>query len=286
MIDYKYYSNYKNDDDKRNAFFELTKEVFDFSLKSFYERGLWDENYVCHSFFQKDRCIANISVYHLKLVINNEQYNAVQLGAVSVTSEMRGRGLARKLMEIVLNEYSDITIKFLFANKNVLDFYPKFGFKKIDQILPFLNVVSGNEYHESLKISPTFDLITAKSSEQKLYSSIFDAVIPAPLFLLGVENHDCDCRYIEELNTIIAGKKDDRTYHLYGVFTDRVLSFDRIKPYLLDSETDKVIFHFTPDWICRDYEFEYDYNPDDTMFLLTDKDLNLKAFRFPDLLHT
>ena len=46
----------------------------------------------------------------------------------------RGRGLARRLMEEVLRDWSGrCDGMFLFANGTVLDFYPRFGFRRAAQ---------------------------------------------------------------------------------------------------------------------------------------------------------
>ena len=43
----------------------------------------------------------------------------------------RNKGLIRKLMDTILKEYEGYDLIYLFANDSVLDFYPKFGFKRV-----------------------------------------------------------------------------------------------------------------------------------------------------------
>lgn len=54
----------------------------------------------------------------------------IQLGTVMTHPEHRGLGLSRLLLEAILAEYQGkAELIYLFANRSVLEFYPKFGFE-------------------------------------------------------------------------------------------------------------------------------------------------------------
>ncbi|MFL0582870.1 GNAT family N-acetyltransferase [Solibacillus silvestris] len=63
------------------------------------------------------------------MILNGRQYKAVQIGTVMTNPTFQGKGLSRQLMEKVMEDHVDTNIIYLFANKTVLDFYPKFGFE-------------------------------------------------------------------------------------------------------------------------------------------------------------
>lgn len=49
-------------------------------------------------------------------------------------NEFQNKGLSRVLMEKILDEWNGkCDLIYLFANDSVLDFYPKFGFKKCNE---------------------------------------------------------------------------------------------------------------------------------------------------------
>jgi hypothetical protein len=66
------------------------------------------------------------------IVAGAEPRPAIQLGAVATASGGRGSGAARHLLELALQEADDLAVPvFLFANNQVLDFYPRFGFSHV-----------------------------------------------------------------------------------------------------------------------------------------------------------
>jgi Acetyltransferase (GNAT) domain len=67
-------------------------------------------------------------------VINGKARSGYQIGAVATHSNHRNRGPARLLMKEVLGKLDapDQPV-ILFANPSVLDFYPRFGFRRLAQ---------------------------------------------------------------------------------------------------------------------------------------------------------
>lgn len=62
-------------------------------------------------------------------VWRGEALRLVQLGTVMTAPAHRGKGLARSLMEAVLDDWGRTCDGvYLYANGTVLEFYPKFGF--------------------------------------------------------------------------------------------------------------------------------------------------------------
>jgi predicted GNAT family N-acyltransferase len=58
-----------------------------------------------------------------------------QIGTVMTDPEYRGKGLAAELMNRVIGQYENESEAFyLFANDTVLDFYPRFGFRRMERM--------------------------------------------------------------------------------------------------------------------------------------------------------
>jgi GNAT superfamily N-acetyltransferase len=81
-----------------------------------------------------DQIVSTVGRTTMRYVINGEARNGYQLGAVATHPDHRNRGLARQLMNKVLSELdaADQPV-ILFANSSVLDFYPRFGFRRLAQ---------------------------------------------------------------------------------------------------------------------------------------------------------
>ncbi|MEO8460304.1 MAG: GNAT family N-acetyltransferase [Dokdonella sp.] len=117
------------------AFFRFVLDNFrgaDFSVWA--QRGGWDADYEVFAALEDDEIVATIGRTRMRVVVGGVESIAWQLGAVATRGDRRGRGLARRLMQQVFDDldFPDQLI-FLFANKSVLDFYPRFGFQGVIQ---------------------------------------------------------------------------------------------------------------------------------------------------------
>ena len=96
--------NYRDNESLRNSFNELAGKVFGgLNFEDWYRNGYYDGRIV----------------------------KLIQLGTVMTDPDYRGRGYARMLMEKIIEDYENkVDGIYLFANDSVVDFYPKFGFRK------------------------------------------------------------------------------------------------------------------------------------------------------------
>jgi len=91
------------------------------------EWGCWSADYRAFVEYDGDRPVANVSRMRMRLLIDGQERQGWQFGAVCTRPEYRGRGLARRLMQIALADCGDDPL-LLFANPTVREFYPRFGF--------------------------------------------------------------------------------------------------------------------------------------------------------------
>jgi predicted N-acetyltransferase YhbS len=97
-------------------------------------RGGWVDRYNVFAMVLDDQIVATVGRTAICFVINGEARNGYQPGAVATHPDHRKRGLARQLMKKVLSElYAADQPVILFANSSVLDFYPRFGFRRLAQ---------------------------------------------------------------------------------------------------------------------------------------------------------
>ena len=132
-MQYQIISNYRNNNTLRESFNRLAEKTFGLSFENWYQNGFWNDKYIPYSILVNGEVIANVSVNIINSTVHGKKRRYIQLGTVMTDEEYRNQGYSRILMEKIISEYSDCDGIFLFANDEVLDFYPKFGFKKADE---------------------------------------------------------------------------------------------------------------------------------------------------------
>ena len=119
------------------------------------DRGGWTEDYEVFALVDDGNIVGTIGRSRMRLVIGGEGWKGYQLGAVATAERYRGRGLARQLMERVIASLDEVDQPIiLFANSSVLDFYPRFGFKR----LPQRRSVAATAFHPVGVQAPRCDL--------------------------------------------------------------------------------------------------------------------------------
>lgn len=169
---YTYSKTVKNNPVLRESFNELTRSTFGFDFSQWYARGHWGDYYIPHVLLDGEKVISNVSINLMQFDMGGIEKNYIQLGTVMTAPAFRNRGLNREIMEHILDEYTDKADGFyLFANDEVLDYYPKFGFKPVKEYEYYMHC------KKQEKITP-YSMKKVDMSEEKnclqLYSFIQD----------------------------------------------------------------------------------------------------------------
>lgn len=124
--------NYRDNESLRNSFNELAGKVFGgLNFEDWYRNGFWNDNYIPYSIVIDGKVVSNISVNACNMNYDGRIVKLIQIGTVMTDPDYRGRGYARMLMEKIIEDYENkVDGIYLFANDSVVDFYPKFGFRK------------------------------------------------------------------------------------------------------------------------------------------------------------
>lgn len=172
---YKYSTTVKNNDVLRESFNKLTRSTFGFDFSQWYARGHWGECYIPHVLLDGEKVISNVSVNLMQFDIGGVEKNYIQLGTVMTDSAYRNQGLNREIMEHILDEYVEKADGiYLFANDEVLSYYPKFGFKPAKEYEYYM------QCKEQEKIAPYLIEKVDMTDEKnclRLYSAIQDYFI-------------------------------------------------------------------------------------------------------------
>lgn len=174
--------DYKNDPVLRNRFFDIVGTIFpSANFREWYEKGFWADEYVLYSLVDNEKIISNVSLSKMKLMIDEEEVNGIQIGTVGTIPEYRNKGLSRYLMDLVLDKYQNSAdLFFLFANETVIDFYPKFGFKQYNEVVyrSESDIPASDYSARKLNISSEsdFTILTNLFSRRTSLTKLFGAV--------------------------------------------------------------------------------------------------------------
>jgi len=273
MTNYQLIYDYKDNQNYRESFNELAKLVFDLDFSQWYEKGCWNDQYICYSYIDGERVIANASISKMTVVVKGKEYKAIQVGTVMTHPDYRHKGLARKLMNDIIDKYEEqCEFIYLFANETVLDFYPKFGFSRVQESRYFINAdklkKKSNTMIRKLDAENNNDL-----SLLKLYAK---ERIPSSS-ILGVKNNESllmfyfliafphSIYFIEEEDVIVLFEKEGEELHLFDVISRSNIDVEEVLGYITTSDIKRIIFHFIPD--CQDLESEVIEAEDDVLFI-------------------
>lgn len=170
-------------------------------------------------------------------------------------SEYRRNGLSTSLMNKVLEEYENkYDYMYLFANETVLNFYPKFGFKPVEEHLFSMDFTSIHFEHagiRKLNASQADDLsfIYKFASERLSVSQRFGTIYSQGILMFYCLNVFSDhIYYLENENAIVIYKKEKNQMDIFDIISIMEVNIQDILTKIAGSDTQKIIFHFTPDY--------------------------------------
>ncbi|WHY87803.1 GNAT family N-acetyltransferase [Neobacillus novalis] len=255
--------NYKENFSLRTSFNQLAASTFGIQFETWYQHGFWTEKYQPYSFVDNGNVVANVSVNLLTLVINNEEKQAVQIGTVMTHPDYRNQGLARKLMDRVLEDFSQVDLIYLFANETVLDFYPKFGFAAVEEVkysMDYSHIPSEQSEVRKLDGSKPDDLafVYTLAAERISGSKYFGTKGTEELLMFYcIMVFSQELYYLEEEKCLVIYQRENNVLHLYDVISEEKVALKDIIPKIADDRITKIVYHFHPD----DNEVKFDIQP-------------------------
>ncbi|SDB85327.1 GNAT family N-acetyltransferase [Shouchella lonarensis] len=259
MKNYQYIYDYKDHQVYRESFNELAEKTFGINFHLWYEKGCWNDRYICHSYVDGDRVVANVSVNKMTVVRAGKEYRALQIGTVMTHPDYRNQGLSKALMKKIDDRYEgQYDFMYLFANDDVLDFYPKFGFTRMHERNDVLDVRNWEKQPTAQvrKLDPEdrkdFALLQTFAEERVPVSSECGIKDGQHLlmfhFLLGFPE---SIYLIEEEEIIVLYDEVEGTLHLYDVISRQRVDLKKMLPMIISPHTKEIVFHFVPDYLER-----------------------------------
>ena len=273
MNNLEFIHDYKDINNYRLSFNKLANDTFGVDFEKWYQFGFWNNTYVCYSYINQNEVVVNVSVSNLDVIIDGKEMKALQVGTVMTHPDYRGNGLSKSLMDIVLKEYEPkCDFIYLFANKNVLDFYPKFGFRKMKQCHFSIDVTRKSEHVKARKLDIT------KKGDIEIVRRISQERIPVSQ-ILGVKNGESiltwyclnvyneNLYYLKEDDVIVIYNIEAEVLHLYDIMSKNKIELNNILGKIINDEVKKVFFYYSPDYSdIQVSRVDYD-DPNDTLFV-------------------
>ena len=264
---------------------QLAEQTFGIRLED------WGEDYRPYILFDGERAAANVSVNRMNFYLHGQERRYIQLGTIMTHPDYRGRGLSRWLMERVLREWGEIChALYLFANDSVLDFYPRFGFHKREEIQFFRKIPPGSGRARRLNPDNPEDWQFVRQCSHR--GNPFSALA----LKWGDTLLEFHCRwpeapyrerlyYLENQNAVAVADYQGGTLELLEVFGGEGELLPLVQR-LATPETRTVVLGFAPD-LAEEWNQEPLREEDTTLFVWTggmDPFLG-ETLRFPALSH-
>ena len=288
---YELKKSYRQDDELRKSFNELAKETFGLDFEGWYQNGYWTDCYNPYSIVIDNKVVSNISVNTMEFMCDGEHKTYIQLGTVMTAEEYRNQGLTKILMKEIENDYKDVDGFYLFANDSVLDYYPKFGYKKAAEY-QYSKALQDNT-KEGCKPAVQIEMdnkeawgILESAIDSSVSNSAFTMLHNKGLIMFYVTQFmQSDVYFIEEEEAYVVAEINEDELFIHMIFSNKVVNIENIAR-AFGEQINKVVLGFTP--LCKDsYQVEMVCEENTTLFV---KEEGFAAFEekqrmFPTLSH-
>lgn len=240
---------YQDDEKARNSFNGLAEQIFGLNFENWYQNGYWKNNYIPYSILKGDEVVANVSVSPMSFWENGELKQFIQLGTVMTSKSCRNQGLIRQLLDEIQNDYEEKADGwFLFANESVLDFYPKFGFRRSDEF-EYVKTVTIDEEAAFLNVQmeERDDLLKLQQSmKESCPQSHFwlESCLELTMFY-ALDYMKKNIYFIPEQNAYVFASLKKGQLYLHQVFGPERVNLDRIAA-AFGREVKSLVLGFSP----------------------------------------
>lgn len=261
---------FKDNNSLRKSFNELANETFGIDFEEWYQNGYWGENYIPYSIIDAGKVVANASANIMNFDYMGNRKNYIQIGTVMTNKAYRNQGLSRSLIEKIIKDYRHKADGFfLFGNDSVLDFYPKFGFRRGLEYQYVKDIQINKEkcaVHismESKKDMKAFEEVIINS----ISNSRFEMKQNANLIMFYVTKFmKNNIFYIKEISTYVIAEIKDGQLTIFNVFSPEESDINQvIEAFGCDIKT--VTLGFTP-IENKGFTMKELHKEDTTLFLL------------------
>lgn len=288
---YAFVKNYRENEKLRKEYNKLTEKTYGFDFEAWYQEGYWGERHIPYTLFDGESAVSNVSVNKIKFSVLGEEKEYIQLGTVMTDKAHKKQGLSSYLIKRAIEDTkSECDLIYLFANKNVLDFYPKFGFRETKEYNYFkdINYVKTEAQIKKLDMN---DIESKKFLYEKAKNSLsvskVSMVNNSELIMFYCTSFMKNfVYYIENLDAVVIAEYDGNILHIYDIFSGRKIELRNIINIMSLAETEKAVLGFTPDE--EGFQNSMQNDRDNVLFVYNREKVifDYNRLKFPELSHT
>ncbi|WP_435309392.1 GNAT family N-acetyltransferase [Sebaldella termitidis] len=288
---YAFVKNYRENEKLRKEYNKLTEKTYGFDFETWYQEGYWGERHIPYTLFDRESAVSNVSVNKIKFSVLGEEKEYIQLGTVMTDKAYKKQGLSSYLIKRAIEDTkSESDLIYLFANKNVLDFYPKFGFRETKEYNYFkdINYVKTEAQIKKLDMN---DIESKKFLYEKAKNSLsvskVSMVNNSELIMFYCTSFMKNfVYYIENLDAVVIAEYDGNILHIYDIFSGRKIELRNIINIMSLAETEKAVLGFTPDE--EGFQNSMQNDRDNVLFVYNREKVifDYNRLKFPELSHT
>ncbi|MFS0554727.1 GNAT family N-acetyltransferase [Brevibacillus sp. 179-C9.3 HS] len=289
MEKYELVSDYRNNESLKESFNALAMKTFGLDFRDWYNKGYWTDKYIPYSFVDEGKVISNASINKMSIIMNGKRYKGIQIGTVMTDENYRNQGLAKQLMQHIMIEHENTCdFMYLFANDTVLDFYPKFGFTRLNESEFSVDLAKSSIQMnmdakvKQLTIENDLALLEKYAKNRHVNSMTLDVQHNESLLLFYFTLVFREAIfYVEDLETIVLMEEEEDTLRIIDIISLYAPNMEAVLASIVKEATKKVVFSFTPDFTIEGMTATIMPNDDDALFVLTKKSLLKGNFMFP-----
>ncbi|MFT4106452.1 MAG: GNAT family N-acetyltransferase [Lacrimispora sp.] len=289
-MNYQLCKDVMRNDARRKAFNELADKTFQLSFENWYQDGYWEETNMPYTLFDGKKAVANVSANRMELIWQGKKCNYIQLGTVMTDVSYRNQGLSRLLMDEIMKDWeTQCDAIFLFANKRVLDFYPKFGFKREKQYRYSTRVDKAPGLRRKMDMSCLQDREMLKKYYLKSnpFSNLQVVNNYSVLMFYCSSFMKDSVYYIPQCDAVVIGEQEGSVFHCFEIFCDGGKNLNDMIRLAAPEGINEVILGFTPkDGLS--YKIKPVDDSDNALFVLKSKEniFEGQELIFPEIFHT
>jgi GNAT superfamily N-acetyltransferase len=283
--------DHRSDSAWHHAFIRYVPRIFPrASFKGWYELAGWDEGYCAIALADGDEIVANASVQRMSVILDGRKLTGWQFGAVGVIPSWRGKGLQREIMPRALALAAPADFVFLFANDNVLDFYPRYGFRRVIEHVHVADISIAPSPHRARKLllssAADRDLILRVASDARPVTTLFGAKDYGRVLLWYWTNYYQDGFYYDErFDALAVVEQEPGMIRVCDVLSARAVHLPEVLAALIAEPIHRVEFGFTPELLWPDARPAHPYT-DSPLFVRGEFTLPATPFKYPVLAQT
>jgi predicted N-acetyltransferase YhbS len=268
------------------SIFKVGRAFFDWGA-----RGGWIDGYEVFAMVVDGQMVSTVGRQTMRYVINGEVRKGYQIGAVATHCDHRNRGLARVLMERVLDELDapDQPV-ILFANSSALDFYPRFGFRRLAQsrFIGDIDVRPADTPTQTLDLGSTTDRawLADHCARANAIGQGFTARDYYPTLLFHLTRESLTTFRLDSFEAVVVAQQDGERLLIRDLLAVRSFSLTDVLHRLCTQPARTIEFGFHPEGWWPNAERQVLDDGESPLFARGTAAEVGEPLRFPDLART